>query len=177
MLLLVSDIIPMLILYSSQTIRLLSPFLSGWISVMTAKAYWCHLFHEFIFLTTRLAETCGWSLYNKMTFLKPKCICWLFKLICLHTIIFFFKVFIFASPPSRLPPLGLCRPERQHHSPRIMRTKFTASLRSYPTYSWQAKSRGPRNCGLVLLQHHLQAIIHRAVYRLALCSLNQWQRQ
>ena len=36
---LVSDIFPMLILYSCRTFRLLSPVLSGWISIMTVKAY------------------------------------------------------------------------------------------------------------------------------------------
>jgi len=46
MLRLVSDIFPMLILYSWKTFRLLSPVLSGWISIMTVKEYWYHLFHE-----------------------------------------------------------------------------------------------------------------------------------
>jgi len=46
MLRLLSDIFPMLILYSWRTFRLLSPVLGGLISIMTVKAYWCHLFHE-----------------------------------------------------------------------------------------------------------------------------------
>ena len=37
---------------------------------------------------------------------------------------------------------------RRGSTSRRLRAKFTASLRSYPTYSWQAKSRGPQNCGL-----------------------------
>jgi len=48
MLRLLSDIIPMLILYSWRKFRLLSSVLSGWISIMTVKAYWCNLFHEVI---------------------------------------------------------------------------------------------------------------------------------
>ena len=46
MLHLLSDIFPMLTLYSWWTFRLLSPVLSGWISVMRVKAYWSHLFLE-----------------------------------------------------------------------------------------------------------------------------------
>jgi len=46
MLHLVSDIFPMVMLYSWWTLQLLSPVLSGWISVMTVKAYWSHLFLE-----------------------------------------------------------------------------------------------------------------------------------
>ena len=45
MLRLVSDVFPMLILYSWRTFMLLSPVLSGWIS-MTVKAYWCHPIDE-----------------------------------------------------------------------------------------------------------------------------------
>ena len=36
---LVSDIFPMLILYSAPTFGFLSPVLNGWISIMTVKAY------------------------------------------------------------------------------------------------------------------------------------------
>jgi len=46
MLHLLCDIILMLILYSWRTFRLLSPMLSGWISIMTVKVYWYNLFHE-----------------------------------------------------------------------------------------------------------------------------------
>jgi len=42
----VSYIFPMLILYSLPIFRLLSPVLSGWISIMTVKVYWCHILHE-----------------------------------------------------------------------------------------------------------------------------------
>ena len=28
---------------------------------------------------TWVAKTCPWSLYNKITFIKPKCVCWSFE--------------------------------------------------------------------------------------------------
>jgi len=40
----VSDVFPMLMLCSWRTFRLLSPMLSGRISILTVKAYRCHLF-------------------------------------------------------------------------------------------------------------------------------------
>jgi len=43
---LVSDVFPTLMLYSWRTSRLLSPLMSGWISILTVKAYGCHLFRE-----------------------------------------------------------------------------------------------------------------------------------
>jgi len=46
MLRLVSYSFPLSMLYSWRTFRLLSPVLSGCISIMTRKACWCHLFHE-----------------------------------------------------------------------------------------------------------------------------------
>jgi len=64
MLCLVSDIIRMLILYSWRTFRLLSPVSSGWISIMTVKAYWCHLFHE-VYCSCATCRSCMltvWSL-------------------------------------------------------------------------------------------------------------------
>ena len=57
MLRLLSDIFPKLILYSWRTFRLLSPVLSGWISIMTVKAYWCHLFQE-IYCSCSTCRSC-----------------------------------------------------------------------------------------------------------------------
>ena len=58
MLCLVSDIFPLLILYSWWNFRLLSPVLSGWISILTVKVCWCHLFHEVITLAKLVVHVC-----------------------------------------------------------------------------------------------------------------------
>jgi len=58
MLRLLSDIIPMLILHYWRTFRLLSTVLSGWISILTVKVYWCHLFHESIALAQLVVHVC-----------------------------------------------------------------------------------------------------------------------
>jgi len=39
MLRLVSDVLPTLMLYASRTFRLVSPVLSGWISILTVKSF------------------------------------------------------------------------------------------------------------------------------------------
>ena len=57
------DIFPMLILHSWQTFRLLSPVLSGWISIMTVKAYWCHLFHK-VCCSCATCHSCMLSMYS-----------------------------------------------------------------------------------------------------------------
>jgi len=46
MLRVVSDVFPTLMSYSWRTFRLPSRVLSVWISILTVKAYGCHLFRE-----------------------------------------------------------------------------------------------------------------------------------
>jgi len=83
----------------------------------------------------------------------------------LHTIIFFFKVFICAYPRP------VCLPERQHLSPLACEVHcITAKL---PYLFLTSKISRAAELRAVLFLHHWQAITHRAVYRLALCSLSQ----
>jgi len=41
--------------------------------------YICILTHTTIRMATWVSETCRWALYNKITLMEPKCICWSFK--------------------------------------------------------------------------------------------------
>jgi len=65
---LVSDVFPTLMLYFWRTFRLLSTVLSGWISILTVKAYGCHLFRK-VYCS---CATCG------------SCICVVFVTLCIR---------------------------------------------------------------------------------------------
>ena len=47
-------------------------------AITTHYEYICILTFTTLKMVTRVAETCRWSLYNKITLIEPKCICWSF---------------------------------------------------------------------------------------------------
>jgi len=71
MLRLVSDVFPTLVVHSWRTFRLLSPVLSGWVSILTMKAYECHLFREVYCSSFGVTV---WVRTNLMIFVSGVCI-------------------------------------------------------------------------------------------------------
>jgi len=90
---LVSDVFPTLMSYILLTVRLLSLVLSGWISILTVKAYGCHLFREVYcsYATCRSCILCHIVYQKKFPFVV---ICWLDAVYFIHVALVLLLLFI-----------------------------------------------------------------------------------